>query len=153
MAPIFIPVLFMGGILGRLFKEFAVTICAAILISGLVSVTLTPMLCSRFLKEFHHHGHGWFYRVTENFFQGMLHVYDHSLQWVLRYRPVTMVIFLVVLAATVHLFIIIPKGFIPDQDTDQIAAITEASQGTSFYRMIEFQDQIAQAIASNPNVD
>jgi HAE1 family hydrophobic/amphiphilic exporter-1 len=153
LAAVFIPVLFMGGILGRLFKEFAVTICVAILISGVVSVTLTPMLCSRFLKEIHHHTHGWFYRITEGFFQGMLHVYDHTLQWVLRYRPVTMVIFLVVLAATVHLFIIIPKGFIPDQDTDQIAAITEASQGTSFYRMVDYQDQIAQTIAANPNVD
>jgi HAE1 family hydrophobic/amphiphilic exporter-1 len=153
LAAVFIPVLFMGGILGRLFKEFAVTICAAILISGVVSVTLTPMLCSRFLKEIHPKEHSWFYRVTEGFFQWMLRVYDHSLQWVLRYRPVTMVIFLVVLAATVHLFIIIPKGFIPDQDTDQISAITEASQGTSYFKMVEFQDQIAQTIADNPNVD
>ena len=121
----------MGGILGRLFKEFAVTICVAILISGVVSVTLTPMLCSRFLKEIHHEKHSWFYRVTERFFDGLLRVYDRSLQWVLRYRPVTMVLFMVVLAATGYLFIMIPKGFIPDQDTDQIAAVTEAAQGTS----------------------
>ena len=153
LAAVFIPVLFMGGILGRLFKEFAVTICVAILISGVVSVTLTPMLCSRFLKEIHHQQNSWFYRVTEGFFQAMLRIYDHTLQWVLRYRPVTMVIFLVVLAATVHLFVIIPKGFIPDQDTDQIAAVTEASQGTSYYKMVEYQDEIAQAIANNPNVD
>src|SRR6516164_6816195 len=115
LAAVFIPVLFLGGVLGRLFKEFAVTICVAILISGVVSVTLTPMLCSRFLRGGHEEKHSWFYRVTEGFFQGMLRVYDHSLKWVLRYRPVTMAVFVVVLVATVHLFIIIPKGFIPDQ--------------------------------------
>ena len=79
LAAVFIPVLFMGGVLGRLFKEFAVTICVAILISGVVSVTLTPMLCSRFLRPPHEQKHGWFYRVTERFFDGMLHVYDVTL--------------------------------------------------------------------------
>src|SRR5690348_5723245 len=85
LAAVFIPVLFMGGILGRLFKEFAVTICVAILISGVVSVTLTPMLCSRFLKEMQHQKRFWFYNVTERFFEWQLRVYDRSLQWVLRY--------------------------------------------------------------------
>jgi hydrophobic/amphiphilic exporter-1 (mainly G- bacteria), HAE1 family len=152
LAAVFIPVLFMGGILGRLFKEFAVTICVAILISGVVSVTLTPMLCSRFLKQIHSGQRSLFYRVTERFFDGMLRVYDRSLQWVLRYRPLTMAAFVVVLVATVWLFVRIPKGFIPDQDTDQIAAVTEASQGTSFYRMVEYQDEIADVIRRNPNV-
>src|ERR1051326_7286000 len=92
LAAVFIPVLFMGGVLGRLFKEFAVTICVAILISGVVAVTLTPMLCSRFLRTMHDARHGWFYRITERFFQGMLHVYDVTLQWALRYRMVTMAI-------------------------------------------------------------
>lgn len=118
LAAVFIPVLFMGGVLGRLFKEFAVTICAAILISGVVSITLTPMLCSRFLRPSAEQRRFWFYRVTESFFDGMLHAYDASLQWVLRYRPLTMAIFVVVLVATAVLFVIIPKGFIPDQDTD-----------------------------------
>ena len=86
LAAVFIPVLFMGGVLGRLFKEFAVTICVAILISGVVSVTLTPMLCSRFLRAAHEQKRGWFYRVTEKFFDGMLHVYDVTLQWALRHR-------------------------------------------------------------------
>src|SRR5690349_195818 len=95
LAAVFIPVLFMGGVLGRLFKEFAVTICVAILISGVVSVTLTPMLCSRFLRSMHEARHGWFYRTTERFFQGMLHVYDVTLQWALRYRMATLGISLV----------------------------------------------------------
>jgi hydrophobic/amphiphilic exporter-1 (mainly G- bacteria), HAE1 family len=153
LAAVFIPVLFMGGVLGRLFKEFAVTITVAILISGVVSVTLTPMLCSRFLKSGKEHGKSWFYRVTEGFFQGMLHVYDVSLQWVLRFRPLTMLVFVGVLAATCWMFMIIPKGFIPDQDTDQLQAITEAAQGTSYDQMVEYQRRIAQIIADDPNVD
>src|SRR5438034_402040 len=100
LAAVFIPVLFMGGILGRLFKEFAVTICVAILISGVVSVTLTPMLCSRFLRTPEERRRSRFYRVTERFFDSMLRVYDISLQWVLRHRPATMVSFVLVLAAT-----------------------------------------------------
>src|ERR1043165_4733488 len=89
LAAVFIPVLFMGGVLGRLFKEFAVTICVAILISGVVSVTLTPMLCSRFLRTAHDDKRGWFYNVTEKFFQGMLRVYDVTLQWALKHRVLT----------------------------------------------------------------
>ena len=153
LAAVFIPVLFMGGVLGRLFKEFAVTICVAILISGVVSVTLTPMLCSRFLRGGHEEKHSWFYRVTEGFFQGMLRVYDHSLKWVLRYRPVTMAVFVVVLVATVWMFLDIPKGFIPDQDTDQMLVITEGAQGTSFRQMVDYQRQVAGIIATDPNVD
>src|SRR5204863_6936599 len=115
LAAVFIPVLFMGGVLGRLFKEFAVTICVAILISGVVSVTLTPMLCSRFLRSAHEATHGWFYRITEVFFQGMLRVYDRTLKWALRWRAATMAVSFVVLAGTLYMFVNIPKGFIPDQ--------------------------------------
>ncbi len=153
LAAVFIPVLFMGGILGRLFKEFAVTICAAILISGVVSVTLTPMLCSRFLRPPHEGNKSWFYRVTEKFFDGMLHVYDLTLQWVLRHRPLTMAVSVLVLVATVYLFMVIPKGFIPDQDTDQMAVYTEAAQGTSFLQMSENQKRISDIIAADPDVD
>src|SRR5215469_15968263 len=120
LAAVFIPVLFLGGVLGRLFKEFAVTITVAILISGVVSVTLTPMLCSRFLRGSHEEKRGWFYRITESFFQGMLRVYDVSLQMVLRHRVAMMVSFVLVLAATGYMLVKIPKGFIPDQDTDQL---------------------------------
>ncbi len=153
LAAVFIPVLFMGGVLGRLFREFSVTICVSILISGVVSVTLTPMLCSRFLKAPEHHQHGWLYRFTEKFFDGMLSVYDKTLQAVLRHRVLTMATFVIVLVATVWMFMDIPKGFIPDQDTDQISVITEALQGTSFYQMQEYQQQIATIVRDNPNVD
>ena len=153
LAAVFIPVLFMGGILGRLFKEFAVTICVAILISGVVSVTLTPMLCSRFLRGSHEGGRGWFYHVTESFFQGMLRVYDRTLQWVLRFRPLTMGVAALVLAATMYLFVAIPKGFIPDQDTDQMQVYTEAAQGASYYQMVEYEKKIADAVSQDPSVD
>ncbi|HTY64306.1 MAG TPA: efflux RND transporter permease subunit [Acidobacteriota bacterium] len=153
LAAVFIPVLFLGGVLGRLFKEFAVTICVAILISGVVSVTLTPMLCSRFLRTAHDQRRSWFYRITEKFFDGMLHAYDRSLQVVLRHRAVTMIFSLVVLAVTAYLFIKIPKGFIPDQDTDQLAITTEAAQGTSYYEMVGYQKQIADVISQDPNVE
>src|SRR6266849_1197073 len=146
LAAVFIPVLFLGGVLGRLFREFSVTICVAILISGTVSVTLTPMLCSRFLKKPKHGGGGHapahgdsqpaggdasgFSAATERYFQAMLRGYEHTLQIVLRHRGATMVASIVVLLLTAGLFVIVPKGFIPDQDTDQLAVTTEAAQGT-----------------------
>src|SRR3954447_15570568 len=153
LAAVFIPVLFMGGVLGRLFKEFAVTICVAILISGVVSVTLTPMLCSRFLRSVHEQKHGWFYHSTERFFQWMLRVYDVTLQWALRHRLMTMGVSGLVLAATMYMFVVIPKGFIPDQDTDQLQVYTEASQGTSYFQMVEYEKQIADLVSKNPNVE
>jgi HAE1 family hydrophobic/amphiphilic exporter-1 len=153
LAAVFIPVLFMGGVLGRLFKEFAITICVAILISGVVSVTLTPMLCSRFLRSAHEETRSWFYLVTERFFDGMLHLYDVSLTWVLRFRPVTMAVSAVVLAATLYMFVTIPKGFIPDQDTDQMQVFTEAAQGTSYYQMADYEQKIADLVSKDPNVD
>src|ERR1039457_1317098 len=153
LAAVFIPVLFLGGVLGRLFKEFAVTITVAILISGVVSVTLTPMLCSRFLRAHAEGGHGALYRLTEKFFQGMLGAYDHSLQFVLRHRPAMMVSFVLVLGATMYMFVAIPKGFIPDQDTDQLQIITEAQQGTSYYQMVDYVKQIADEVSQDSNTD
>ena len=153
LAAVFIPVLFMGGVLGRLFKEFAVTICVAILISGVVSVTLTPMLSSRFLRPPNEHRRSWFLRVTDRFFDGLLRVYDVTLQGVLRHRPITMVLFVLSLAATSYMFVKVPKGFVPDQDTDQIVAITEAEQGTSFFRMIDHQKEVAEMFQKDPNVE
>ncbi|MCC7154832.1 MAG: efflux RND transporter permease subunit [Bryobacterales bacterium] len=153
LAAVFIPVLFMGGVLGRLFREFAVTICAAILISGIVSISLTPMMCSRFLRSSHEHRKSWFYRTTEGFFDAMLGMYDRTLRWVLRHRLATLASFFAVLAATAALFIVIPKGFVPEQDTDQIAVITEAVQGTAFAQMSEYQKEVARIVAADPAVD
>src|SRR5690242_10671026 len=153
LAAVFIPVLFLGGVLGRLFKEFAVTICVAILISGVVSVTLTPMLCSRFLKSMHHGTRGWFYRITEKFFDGMLRTYDVTLKMALRHRIAMMLSFVAVLGATMYMFATIPKGFIPDQDTDQLSVITESAQGTSYYQMLQYEQDIAGMVARDPNVD
>jgi HAE1 family hydrophobic/amphiphilic exporter-1 len=170
LAAVFIPVLFMGGVLGRLFREFSVTICVSILISGVVSVTLTPMLCSRFLKRSKHAppaegGHGEhvqphapaptskFAEVTERYFQKMLGGYDRTLQVVLKHRGATMATFAVILVLTGVLFVVVPKGFIPDQDTDQIAVTTEAAQGTSYDKLVEYQDRVADIIRSNPNVE
>ncbi len=153
LAAVFIPILFMGGVLGRLFKEFAVTICASILISGVVSVTLTPMLCSRMLRAAHEEKRSWFYRITERFFDALLRWYDESLKTVLRYRPVTMFASLIVLLATVYLFMIIPKGFIPDQDTDQMQITTEGAQGSSYQQMVEYQKKISDILSADPNIE
>jgi HAE1 family hydrophobic/amphiphilic exporter-1 len=154
LAAVFIPVLFMGGVLGRLFREFSVTICVAILISGVVSVTLTPMLCSLFLKKPHHHGKpSKFGQITERGFDRMLKGYDRTLQIVLKHRPATMLFSGVVLALTALLFVLVPKGFIPEQDTDQISVTTEAAQGTSYAKLVEYQGEVAEIIRQDPNVE
>jgi HAE1 family hydrophobic/amphiphilic exporter-1 len=153
LAAVFIPVLFMGGILGRLFREFAVTICAAIFISGIVSISLTPLLCSRLLRAKGEKPLGRFFRITERFHEGMLHLYDLSLRWVLRHRTVMLAVFFLTIAATYWLFLKVPKGFIPDQDTDQMYASTEATQGTSYYQMAKYQQQVADMLRADPNVE
>ncbi len=153
LAAVFIPVLFMGGILGRLFREFSVTICAAILISGLVSVTLTPMLCSRFMKAPGERRPSRLYRLSEELFRRWLGAYDRSLQVVLRHRGATMVAFVVVLMATGVLFMRAPKGFIPDQDTDQLVIVTEAAQGTSYPKLVEYQNRVADIVRRDPGVE
>jgi HAE1 family hydrophobic/amphiphilic exporter-1 len=154
LAAVFIPVLFMGGVLGRLFREFSVTICVAILISGVVSVTLTPMLCSRFLKKpDHHHQPSKLGAATEAGFAWLLHWYDRTLKVVLGHRATTMVTAAALMVLTAVLFVIVPKGFIPDQDTDQLAVITEAAQGTSYDKLSEYQNAVADVIRKDPNVE
>ena len=152
LAAVFIPVLFMPGILGRLFHEFAVTICVAILISGFVSLTLTPMLCARFLRPPGSERHGRFYEATERVFDRMLEAYRTSLAWVLRHRPATMFVSVAILVATVFLFGAVPKGFIPDQDQSAVFAVTEAEQGISFEAMKQHQQAIAAIVSQDPNV-
>ncbi len=149
----FIPVLFMSGMLGRLLREFSVTICVAILVSGLVSLSLTPMLCSRFLKPAKGEHHGRLYAVVGRFFDVMLNVYDWTLQWALKARFVTLAISLALLVATGYFFSVIPKGFIPSEDTNQILINTESAQGTSFTSMVRLQKQLNDIVAADPNVD
>jgi hydrophobic/amphiphilic exporter-1 (mainly G- bacteria), HAE1 family len=146
LAAVFIPVLFMGGIMGRLLHEFAVTIGVAILVSGFVSLSLTPMMCSRWLKPSKESHHGKFYQWTERGFDGLLHGYDRTLRIVIRHRFATMVVSAVILVVTVYLFITIPKGFLPSEDQGQIYAFTEAQQGTSFDSMVRHQMAQAQAV-------
>jgi HAE1 family hydrophobic/amphiphilic exporter-1 len=153
LAAVFIPILFMSGILGRLFREFAVTICTAILISGTVSISLTPMLCSRFLREMKPTGHGLLYRALEWVFQGMLRTYSTSLRWVLGHRPVMLGMFLAVLGTTAYLYVAVPKGFIPDTDNDNFSVQTEAAQGTSFYQMVKYQQTVSQIMVRDPDVE
>lgn len=153
LVAVFIPVLFMGGILGRLLNEFAVTIGVAILVSGFVSLTLTPMLCSRFLKPPGTEKHGKAYEFFERFFKGMLNAYEISLQFVLRHKLATMILSGVLLIATVYLFATMPTGFLPSEDTGQIIAITEAQQGTSFDSMVKHQKALAAIVLEDPNVD
>ena len=152
LAAVFIPILFMAGILGRLFREFAISIVVAILISGFVSVTLTPMLCSRMLKP-KGDDPGWFYRVTEKFFDGMLSLYSRSLMWVLHHRPGMIVLFVLVLGATGYMYTIVPKGFIPDSDNDQVMVTTEMLQGTSSFLMAQYQQKLGDVLCKDPNVE
>ncbi len=153
LAAVFIPVLFMGGIIGRLFREFAVTIGVAVLISGFISLTLTPMLASRFLRpprEVEHHA---FYNFFERLFAGMLKGYAGGLRFVLHHRPATMVVTFIISILTVVLFIAIPKGFIPNQDTSQIFGFTEAAEGISFDAMVQHQKAVAAVVKADPNIE
>ncbi len=152
LAAVFIPVLFLGGILGRLFREFAVTICVAILISGFVSVTLTPMLCSRLLRVKTLQERALSYPSTERLFQAMLRWYDRSLWWVLAHRPVMGVTFFALLAATGYLYVKVPKGFLPEGDNDRLSVSTEAMQGVSFEQLSTYQQKINDVISQDPNV-
>jgi HAE1 family hydrophobic/amphiphilic exporter-1 len=152
LVAVFIPVLFMGGIMGRLLHEFAVTISIAILISGFVSLTLTPMLCSRFLRPPGNERHGRLYLVLERFFNGMHSAYDRSLHAVLQYRRAVLVLILLLTVVTGWLFVKMPKGFLPSEDTGQIFAFTEAAQGISFEDMVRHQRRLAAIVAQDPNI-
>ena len=152
LAAVFIPVLFMGGIVGRLLHEFAVTIGAAIMVSGFVSISLTPMMCSKLLRHSHSSDHGKLYQVSERFFEGMLRAYDSSLQAVLRHKFATMMVMLATLAATGYLFEDVPKGFLPAEDRGQLAAQIEAAQGISFEAMADHMQEVAAIARRNPAV-
>jgi hydrophobic/amphiphilic exporter-1 (mainly G- bacteria), HAE1 family len=150
---VFIPVLFMGGIMGRLLHEFAVTISLAVLISGVVSLTLTPMLCSRFLRHPGTIRHGRVYAISERYFQHMFTAYEWSLKKALEHRPAILILSGLILVATIYLFMIVPKGFLPSEDTGQIIGFTEATQGISFDSMGAHQKEVAAIISQDPNVE
>ena len=152
LAAVFIPILFMGGIVGRLMHEFAVTIAAAILVSGLVSLTLTPMLCSRFLKPPHSIRHGRLYNLIERAFERWLRSYGWTLKQTIRFKGATMVVSALLLVGTVYLFRIVPTGFIPSVDTGQLSGQIEAMQGIGFDALVAHQRQIMAILASDPNV-
>jgi len=150
---VLIPLLFMGDITGRLFREFAVTLSATILISAFVSLTLTPMLCSRLLQHTDESRRGKFYRWSEHVFEAIIGFYTRTLDWVLGRRTLTLLVAVATLLVTMMLFLIVPKGFFPVQDTGEIQGVSEAAQGVSFPRMADLQQQLAARILENPAVE
>ncbi len=153
LSAVFIPVLFMGGLLGRLLHEFAVTILVAVLVSGFVSLTLTPMMCSRFVHSEHERKHSRTYNFFERFFDWMRGAYDRSLQTVMRHRGATILVFLAIFVGTAVLFVVVPKGFFPDEDTGRIIVTTEASQDISYDAMREHQLAAMKIVAADTNVE
>jgi HAE1 family hydrophobic/amphiphilic exporter-1 len=153
LAAVFIPVLFMGGILGRLLNEFAVTIAAAILISGFVSLSLTPMLCSRFLKGAHGASNNVLFQWSESVFAALVAGYEKTLRLAMRHHVAVSLAALAMALATVWLFVKAPKGFLPNEDTGRILISTEAEQGVAFERMIELQQQAAGIVSKNPAIE
>jgi len=152
LAAVFIPVLFMGGIIGRLFHEFAVAIGASILVSGFISLSLTPMLCSRFLKPHAEEKRTRLYQISERGFDWMLHTYERGLKWSLAHRATVMIFSALILIAMVPLFMIVPKGFLPSEDVGMLIAFTESQEGISFEALVKNQKQVAAIVKQDPNV-
>lgn len=154
---VFIPVLFLGGMVGRLLREFAVTISVAIAVSGMVSVTLTPMLCALFLRGGHGHGAGRrpgvLYRLTEGIFDAMLAVYARTLRWTMRVRFLVLLISFTFVAGTGYYLMVLPKGFIPNEDAGRITGVVEGPEDVSFLGMCELQARITEIVRTDPNVE
>ena len=150
---VLIPLLFMGDIVGRLFREFAITLSVTILVSAVVSLTLTPMMCSRLLRQKSESHEGRFYRASERVFQKVIDLYGETLRWVLKFRVITLLIAAGTLVLTIWLYMIVPKGFFPVQDTGVIQGISEASQRISFPAMAQKQQALAQVILKDPAVE
>jgi len=149
---VFIPLLFMTGIVGRLFREFAITLSVAVIASAVVSLTLTPMMCAKFLKPIEHGKQGKFFQWTEGIFQKSLNLYEGSLKWVLRHRFLTLMVAIATFAITLFLYVIVPKGLLPLQDTGEIIGVTDAAQNISFAAMVDRQQQIADIVRQDPDV-
>ncbi|MGH7655470.1 MAG: efflux RND transporter permease subunit [Gemmatimonadaceae bacterium] len=152
LSAVFIPLMFMGGVIGRLFKEFAVTIMVAILVSGFVSLSLTPMLCSQLLKPHAGETHGRFYNFTEGLFERTLRAYERSLAWVMQHRPLTLAFSVLILALTAGLWQVIPKGLFPPDDTGSVNGTTEAAQGTSFDELVRLQKIAMARLEKDTNI-
>jgi len=152
LCAVFIPLLFMSGIVGRLFREFAVVVTCAVMVSGFVSLTLTPMMCSLFLKEEEKENRGRFYTTLENFFDWLVAGYDRGLQFVFRHQFLTLMSTLALIVLTGVLYVIVPKGFFPEQDTGFVFGQAEARQDVSFYGMSKITNQFSEVIAQDPAV-
>jgi multidrug efflux pump subunit AcrB len=150
---VLIPLLLMGGIIGRLFREFAVTLSMAIVVSAVVSLTLTPMMASRFLKPHNETHHGRLYALSERAFDAMLHAYERGLDLVLKYQFTTLCVFFATLALSVYLFVVIPKGFFPQQDIGLLTGISEAAQDVSPEAMMRLQQALGGIVMKDPAVD
>ena len=149
---VFIPILLMGGIVGRLFREFAVTLSVAITVSLLVSLTTTPTMCAKFLRPLGEEKHGRIYLFSEKIFDGVLNIYRHSLKWVLRYQPLVLAITILTAGLSIYLFFIVPKGFFPQQDTGRVVGSVQAAQDISFDAMKEKMVQFVNLVMQDPAV-
>jgi hydrophobe/amphiphile efflux-1 (HAE1) family protein len=152
LVAVFIPLIFMTGIVGRLFREFAITLSVAVAVSAIVSLTLTPMMCARLLEPEDESQHGRLFRATEGFFKGMLDAYERGLQWVLKHQSFVLGVAVFTLATTIGLYFAVPKGLLPQQDTGQILGITDSAQTTSFKAMVDRQRQVAETVMKDPDV-
>jgi hydrophobe/amphiphile efflux-1 (HAE1) family protein len=152
LVAVFIPLIFMTGIVGRLFREFAITLSIAVAVSAVVSLTLTPMMCARLLKPEGGRQHGRLFLMTDRFFQGLLSLYERTLRTVLNHRKLTLTVALLTMAATVWLYFIVPKGLLPQQDTGLIIGVTDSAQSISFSSMVERQRAIATIVGKDPDV-
>ena len=153
LVAVFLPILLMGGMVGRLFREFAVTLSVAIIVSLLVSLITIPMMCARLLKPEQDRSHGWWYRVNERFFNGMRGGYATSLTWVLRHPRSMLAVTLATMGFSIYLYVVIPKGFFPQQDTGRLSGSIQASQDISFQAMSQKLTEVAKIIQSDPAVD
>ncbi|HVI88967.1 MAG TPA: multidrug efflux RND transporter permease subunit [Dongiaceae bacterium] len=152
LVAVFIPLLLMSGIIGRLFREFAVTVTMTIAVSAVVSLTLTPMMCALFLRDEKHRRHGKLYMIVEGLFDGMLALYERGLDLVMRHRLITLGVFFLTLGMTAYLYIQVPKGFFPQQDTGLITGFSEASQDVSFGEMSRLQQSLTDVISKDPDI-
>ena len=153
LVAVLIPLLLMGGVIGRLFREFAVVLAMTIFVSMMVSLTLTPMMASRFLRAHHETRHGRFYQWSERLFDRMLHAYERGLDLALDWKRTTLFIFFCTVGLSVYLFTIIPKGFFPQQDNGFLTAVSEASQDISFEAMKKHQEELSAIVQADPAVD